>query len=212
MRRRALARALARWCDAPLSSSRPSPRARTIARASSTTSNDDDENFVPSAKARAFMRALNLRDDDLTTARDEVRPRDKAYVDRRRVRAEGGRGGGGVASFAMDGGSRRRRGADGGDGGKGGDVVLVACARTKGLGDVKNLLRGAIGGREGRRDGSGVEARTRARACRSGPSCGANSRTATTTAAAARSISRTGARIRRYRRRRTRRKATMNRE
>ena len=143
MRRRALARALARWCDAPLSSSRPSPRARTIARASSTTSNDDDENFVPSAKARAFMRALNLRDDDLTTARDEVRPRDKAYVDRRRVRAEGGRGGGGVASFAMDGGSRRRRGADGGDGGKGGDVVLVACARTKGLGDVKNLLRGA---------------------------------------------------------------------
>lgn len=132
MRRRALARALARWCDAPLSSSRPSPRARTIARASSTKPNDDDENFVPSAKARAFMRALNLRDDDLTTARDEVRPRDKAYVDRRRVRAEGGRGGGGVASFAMDGGSRRRRGADGGDGGKGGDVVLVACARTKG--------------------------------------------------------------------------------
>ena len=160
MRRRALARALARWCDAPLSSSRPSPRARTIARASSTKPNDDDENFVPSAKARAFMRALNLRDDDLTTARDEVRPRDKAYVDRRRVRAEGGRGGGGVASFAMDGGSRRRR----------------------------------------------------ARACRSGPSCGANSRTATTTAAAARSISRTGARIHRYRRRRTRRKATMNRE
>ena len=149
MRRRALARALARWCDVPLSSSRPSPRARTIARASSTTSNDDDENFVPSAKARAFMRALNLRDDDLTTARDEVRPRDKAYVDRRRVRAEGGRGGGGVASFAMDGGSRRRRGADGGDGGKGGDVVLVACARTKGLGDVKNLLRGATGGAGG---------------------------------------------------------------
>ena len=64
----------------------------------------------------------------------------------------------------MDGGSRRRRGADGGDGGKGGDVVLIACARTKGLGDVKNLLRGAIGGAggaQGRIGSRGEDARAR---------------------------------------------------
>lgn len=83
---------------------------------------------------------------------DDARERDKAYVDRRRVRAVGGFGGSGCVSFARDGGSRRRRGADGGDGGRGGDAVITACARTKGLGEIKNLLmggRGKPGGSQG---------------------------------------------------------------
>ena len=97
------------------------------------------------------MRALGLQSSDFPDAaveRDTSRV-DKAYVDRRRVRALAGDGGSGCVSFAMDGGSRGRRGADGGDGGRGGDVVAVACGRTKALGDVGNLLRGGKGGAGG---------------------------------------------------------------
>lgn len=109
------------------------------------------------ALAGALSRALSA------PARDAV-SRDKAYVDRRRVRAIGGPGGGGCASFARDGGTRRRRGADGGDGGRGGDVVARACARTKGLGDVRNLLRGGkggAGGSQGRIGSRGEDAEAR---------------------------------------------------
>jgi len=97
-----------------------------------------------------IMRALGLSSDDFDDVSQPFeRVKDKAYVDRRRVRVQAGRGGGGCVSFAMDGGSRRRRGADGGDGGRGGDVVVVACERTKALGDVKNLVRGGQGGAGG---------------------------------------------------------------
>ena len=99
------------------------------------------------ANGEEIMRALGLSSDDFDDASQPFeRVKDKAYVDRRRVRVQAGRGGGGCVSFAMDGGSRRRRGADGGDGGRGGDVVVVACEKTKALGDVKNLVRGGHGG------------------------------------------------------------------
>lgn len=111
--------------------------------------------------ARAVASSLSLA---RGATADASVSRDKAYVDRRRVRAIGGSGGGGCASFARDGGTRRRRGADGGDGGRGGDVVARACARTKGLGDVRNLLRGGKGGSGGSQGrigsrGEDVEAR-----------------------------------------------------
>ena len=126
----------------------------------SETSPHDDEN---ARRADALMRALGLTVDDFPTTPVAERG-DKAYVDRRRVRAVAGDGGAGCVAFAKDGGSRRRRGADGGDGGRGGDVAATACARVKGLGDVKNLLRasnGGAGGAQGRIGSRGADATAR---------------------------------------------------
>lgn len=126
----------------------------------SETSPHDDEN---ARRADAFLRALGLTVDDFPTTPVAERG-DKAYVDRRRVRAVAGDGGAGCVAFAKDGGSRRRRGADGGDGGRGGDVAATACARVKGLGDVKNLLRasnGGAGGAQGRIGSRGADATAR---------------------------------------------------
>ena len=106
------------------------------------------------------MRALGLTVDDFPST-PVVERGDKAYVDRRRVRAVAGDGGAGCVAFAKDGGSRRRRGADGGDGGRGGDAAATARATTKGLGDVKNVLRasnGGAGGAQGRIGRRGVDA------------------------------------------------------
>ena len=123
---------------------------RVTSRAfASEASPDDDEN---ARRADAFMRALGLTVDDFPST-PVVERGDKAYVDRRRVRAVAGDGGAGCVAFAKDGGSRRRRGADGGDGGRGGDAAATARATTKGLGDVKNVLRasnGGAGGAQGR--------------------------------------------------------------
>ena len=118
---------------------------------------EDDEN---ARRADAFMRALGLTVDDFPST-PVVERGDKAYVDRRRVRAVAGDGGAGCVAFAKDGGSRRRRGADGGDGGRGGDAAATARATTKGLGDVKNVLRasnGGAGGAQGRIGRRGVDA------------------------------------------------------
>ena len=71
-------------------------------------------------------------------------------VDRVRVRAMGGRGGNGAASFRKDGGSRGRRGADGGNGAHGGDCVIKANAKTKSLASVGVLLKGGDGGKGGK--------------------------------------------------------------
>ena len=123
---------------------------RVTSRAfASEASPGDDEN---ARRADAFMRALGLTVDDFPST-PVVERGDKAYVDRRRVRAVAGDGGAGCVAFAKDGGSRRRRGADGGDGGRGGDAAATARATTKGLGDVKNVLRasnGGAGGAQGR--------------------------------------------------------------
>ena len=131
---------------------------RVTSRAfASEASPEDDEN---ARRADAFMRALGLTVDDFPSA-PVVERGDKAYVDRRRVRAVAGDGGAGCVAFAKDGGSRRRRGADGGDGGRGGDAAATARATTKGLGDVKNVLRasnGGAGGAQGRIGRRGVDA------------------------------------------------------
>ena len=101
---------------------------RVTSRAfASEASPEDDEN---ARRADAFMRALGLTVDDFPST-PVVERGDKAYVDRRRVRAVAGDGGAGCVAFAKDGGSRRRRGADGGDGGRGGDARRRRRARRR---------------------------------------------------------------------------------
>jgi len=140
--------------------------------AAASTSSDAPPSVHASGVANErVMRALGLTPDDFDFATPDADAeaaaravRDKVYVDRRRVRAQAGAGGAGCVSFAMDGGSRRRRGADGGDGGRGGDVVFVACDRAKGLGEVKNLIRaerGKAGGSNGRIGRRGADFVTR---------------------------------------------------
>ena len=154
--RRAARLLLARTARAAATTRHDASRVTSRAFASEA-SPEDDEN---ARRADAFMRALGLTVDDFPST-PVVERGDKAYVDRRRVRAVAGDGGAGCVAFAKDGGSRRRRGADGGDGGRGGDAAATARATTKGLGDVKNVLRasnGGAGGAQGRIGRRGVDA------------------------------------------------------
>ena len=154
--RRAARLLLARTARAAATTRHDASRVTSRAFASEA-SPEDDEN---ARRADAFMRALGLTVDDFPST-PVVERGDKAYVDRRRVRAVAGDGGTGCVAFAKDGGSRRRRGADGGDGGRGGDAAATARATTKGLGDVKNVLRasnGGAGGAQGRIGRRGVDA------------------------------------------------------
>ena len=154
--RRAARLLLARTARAAATTRHDASRVTSRAFASEASPKDDEN----ARRADAFVRALGLTVDDFPST-PVVERGDKAYVDRRRVRAVAGDGGAGCVAFAKDGGSRRRRGADGGDGGRGGDAAATARATTKGLGDVKNVLRatnGGAGGAQGRIGRRGVDA------------------------------------------------------
>jgi len=134
-------------------------RSRACISARATRLRSLTASATSSADADAVMRALGLSSRDFDGVSSDIARADvdKVYVDRRRVRAIAGTGGHGCVSFAMDGGSRRRRGADGGDGGKGGSVTVVACDKAKSLGAIESIRSGERGsngeanGRIGRR-------------------------------------------------------------
>ncbi|CAI5988833.1 unnamed protein product [Closterium sp. NIES-65] len=72
-------------------------------------------------------------------------PRDRPFIDRLRVRVEGGRGGSGCSSFRK---SRHARHGDrdGGNGGEGGGVTFIASAAVRHLGNVDRTVKGGAGG------------------------------------------------------------------
>ncbi|XP_066278775.1 mitochondrial ribosome-associated GTPase 2-like [Branchiostoma lanceolatum] len=75
----------------------------------------------------------------------------KAFVDWRRVHAEGGKGGDGCSAFIREF-ARPFGGPGGGDGGNGGNIVIEAYKRVKSLAKVKSIYKaenGSPGGNNG---------------------------------------------------------------
>lgn len=78
---------------------------------------------------------------------------DQRYVDCLTITARAGAGGAGSAAMVRPPG--RHAVADGGNGGEGGDVVVVASAKVKGLSGIPKTVRGKPGGQGGSNRSSG---------------------------------------------------------
>ncbi|KAI9907078.1 hypothetical protein PsorP6_004326 [Peronosclerospora sorghi] len=125
----------------------------------------DDENWTLEDEASSEHRKIEEHVKQKVRVRRAQHSK-RRFVDRIRVKATGGHGGNGCASFFSESAIRKR--PNGGHGGAGGDVVIEACNRVQNLANAVHHLKGGAGSNGMPNDSAGK----RGKHCRVKVPCG----------------------------------------